>query len=76
MTTFRLGYSHDFDINLPRVVMAREIFGPDYLPYRQETQMQKEMEGEELIPPLFLVFYCSIIPVSRTSKDQVSEAQA
>jgi len=38
MTTFRLIYSHDFDISLPRVVMAQEIFGTDYLPYRQEKQ--------------------------------------
>ncbi|MHA2424912.1 MAG: hypothetical protein ACXAEF_09000 [Candidatus Thorarchaeota archaeon] len=23
-----------------KIIMAREIFGPDYLPYKQEKQMQ------------------------------------
>ena len=26
-------------IDMSQIVMAREIFGPEYLPYRQEKQM-------------------------------------
>ena len=37
--------------------MAREIFGPEYLPYRQERQMQFQTSNRErvlLSPLLFL----------------------
>jgi hypothetical protein len=55
--------------------MTDEEFGWDNLPYRQEKQMQKEMEREEHIP-LFLVYKCIILPVSYMSRYQVSEVRA